>query len=183
MSRHFEQAPGLCEQPDAETQRYVFNHSMMRIKDPARSMDFYTRVLGLRLLRKLDFPEMQFSLYFLGYVDDALAADIPADAGARTTWTFSGRGILELTHNWGTEDDADFQYHNGNDKPQGYGHIGIAVPDVYAAAARLEHLGADFVKRPDDGKMKGIAFIRDPDGYWIEILQPDMLASQGKKQG
>ncbi|MCH8543357.1 MAG: lactoylglutathione lyase [Alcanivorax sp.] len=182
MSRHFEKAPGLCEQPDAETQRYVFNHSMMRIKDPARSMDFYTRVLGLRLLRKLDFPEMQFSLYFLGYVDDATASEIPSDAGERTTWTFSGSGILELTHNWGTEDDADFQYHNGNDKPQGYGHIGIAVPDVYAAASRLETLGADFVKRPDDGKMKGIAFIRDPDGYWIEILQPDMLASQGKKQ-
>ncbi|WP_111657210.1 lactoylglutathione lyase [Isoalcanivorax indicus] len=179
-SRHFEAAPGLCESPDRETQDYVFNHSMMRIKDPARSMDFYTRVLGMRLIRKLDFPEMKFSLYFLGFVSDEQAARISQDDGERTTWTFSGSGMLELTHNWGTEDDPEFRYHNGNDQPQGYGHIGLAVPDVYRACERLESLGVDFVKRPDDGKMKGIAFIRDPDGYWIEILQPNMLASQGK---
>lgn len=180
--RHFETAPGLCETPDPETQDYVFNHSMMRIKDPQRSLDFYTRVLGMRLIRKLDFPEMTFSLYFLGFVNDEQAADISRnDDGARTTWTFSGSGMLELTHNWGTEDDPAFTYHNGNDQPQGYGHIGIAVPDVYRACERLEALGVDFVKRPDDGKMKGIAFVRDPDGYWIEILQPGMLASQGKK--
>jgi len=86
--------------------------------------------------------------------------------------------MLELTHNWGTEDDADFSYHDGNAEPQGFGHIGITVPDVYAAAERFEKLGVDFIKRPDDGKMKGLAFIKDPDGYWIEILQADMMEKQ-----
>ena len=88
--------------------------------------------------------------------------------------------MLELTHNWGSEDDADFAYHDGNAQPQGFGHIGITVPDVYAAAERFEKLGVEFVKKPDDGKMKGLAFIKDPDGYWIEILQADMMEKQQK---
>ena len=82
----------------------------------------------------------------------------------------------KLTHNWGTEKDPLFSYHNGNDDPRGFGHIGITVPDVYAACERFESLGIKFVKRPDDGRMKGLAFIRDPDGYWIEILSADGLA-------
>ncbi|MFB4204009.1 Lactoylglutathione lyase [wastewater metagenome] len=178
MSRHFEQAPGLCESPDPETQQYVFNQTMVRIKSPERSLDFYTRVLGMRLVRKLDFPEMRFTLYFLGYVDGNDAAGVPANDDARTTWTFGREAMLELTHNWGTEDDPAFSYHNGNDEPQGYGHIGITVPDVYEAAERLERLDVPFVKRPDDGRMKGLAFIKDPDGYWIEILQADMMERQ-----
>ena len=70
MPKHFEQAPGLHEEPVPETEGYVFNQTMMRIKEPERSMDFYTRVMGMRLVRKLDFPEMKFTLYFLGYLDD-----------------------------------------------------------------------------------------------------------------
>ena len=65
MSRHFEQAEGLCEQKDPATDGFVFNQTMLRIADPVRSLDFYTRVMGMTLLRKLDFPEMKFSLYFL----------------------------------------------------------------------------------------------------------------------
>ncbi|WP_323753567.1 lactoylglutathione lyase [Marinobacter sp.] len=180
MPKHFEQAVGLHDAPVPETEGYVFNQTMLRIKDPERSLDFYSRVMGMRLVRKLDFPEMKFTLYFLAYLDDAEAERVPADEGHRTTYTFGREAMLELTHNWGTEDDPDFAYHNGNDQPQGFGHIGVAVPDVYSACERFEQLGVEFVKRPDDGKMKGLAFIKDPDGYWIEILQPNMLEKQRK---
>jgi lactoylglutathione lyase len=90
--------------------------------------------------------------------------------------------MLELTHNWGTENDPDFSYHDGNAQPQGFGHIGFSVPDVYQACERLEQLGVEFVKKPDAGKMKGLAFIKDPDGYWIEILQADMIELQAGKK-
>ena len=179
MSRHFDQGPGLCEQADEATRDYVFNQTMLRIKDPERSLDFYTRIMGMRLVRRLDFPEMKFTLYFLAYLDDDQAASVPDDDSKRTTFTFSREAMLELTHNWGSEDDPDLQYHDGNAEPQGFGHIGVAVPDVYAAAERFEKLGVAFVKKPDDGKMKGLAFIKDPDGYWIEILQPNMIEKQG----
>ena len=175
-TRHFEEAPGLCENPDAATGGFRLNHTMLRVKDPERSLDFYTRVLGMRLLRRLDFEAMSFTLYFLGFVDDAEAGEVPADAGARSEWLFRQKAILELTHNWGTEDDPDVAYHDGNAEPQGFGHIAITVPDVYAACERFDGLGVEFVKRPDAGKMKGIAFIRDPDGYWIEVVQADRMA-------
>lgn len=136
--RHFDQAPGLCDTADPATRDYVFNQTMLRIKDPERSLDFYTRVLGMRLVRRLNFEEMKFSLYFLAYLSDEQAADVPSDDAQRTTFTFAREAMLELTHNWGSEDDPDVQYHDGNAKPQGFGHIGIAVPDVYAAAERFE---------------------------------------------
>ncbi len=177
--RHFDDAPGLSESADPATRDYVFNQTMLRIKDPERSLDFYTRIMGMRLVRRMDFPEMQFTLYFLAYLDDEQAAAVPSDDAKRTTFTFSREAMLELTHNWGSEDDPNLQYHDGNAEPQGFGHIGVAVPDVYAAAERFEKLGVEFVKKPDDGKMKGLAFIKDPDCYWIEILQPDMLERQG----
>ena len=180
MSRHFEQADGLCETPDDATRDFLFNQTMLRIKNPTTSLDFYTRVLGMRLVRKLDFPEMKFSLYFLAYLGEEEARQVPEDDAKRLTYTFGREAMLELTHNWGSEDDADFAYHDGNAQPQGFGHIGITVPDVYAAAERFEKLGVEFVKKPDDGKMKGLAFIKDPDGYWIEILQADMMEKQQK---
>ena len=175
MSIHLEEAVGVCEDIDLETQSYVFNQTMMRIKDPKLSLDFYTRIIGMRLYRKLDFPDMKFTLYFLAMPRDVDDNKVPDDENKRTTWTFSQRAMLELTHNWGTENDPDFSYHNGNSEPQGFGHIGFSVPDVYAAAERFEKLGVKFVKKPDDGKMKGLAFIEDPDGYWIEILQANMI--------
>lgn len=77
--------------------------------------------------------------------------------------------------NWGTENDAEQKYHNGNTDPRGFGHIGIMVPDVYAACNRFKKLGVEFVKGPDDGRMKGLAFIKDPDGYWIEIFNSNTV--------
>ncbi|KAJ6835086.1 lactoylglutathione lyase [Iris pallida] len=160
--------PGLAPEPDAATKGYFFQQTMFRIKDPKLSLDFYSRVLGMSLLKRLDFPEMKFSLYFLGYENSAIA---PSDPVQRTVWTFGQKATLELTHNWGTENDPEFKgYHNGNSEPRGFGHIGITVDDTYKACERFQQLGVEFVKKPDDGKMKGIAFIKDPDGYWIEIF-------------
>ncbi len=177
MSRHFDAAPGLCEQPDPQTEQFVFNQTMLRIKNPERTLDFYTRVLGMRLLRKLEFPAMEFTLYFLAVLPDDQAGNVPSDDGERTCWTFGREAVLELTHNWGTEKDPDFQVHNGNEEPKGFGHIGFAVPDVYATCERFESLGVEFVKRPDDGKMRSLAFIKDPDGYWIEIFEAGRMGT------
>ncbi|KAK3874714.1 hypothetical protein Pcinc_020370 [Petrolisthes cinctipes] len=163
-----DQANACCVEPDAATQDFIFQQTMYRIKDPKASLDFYTRVMGMRLLKKLDFPSMKFSLYFMGYES---VGDIPKDEAERTTWCFTRKATLELTHNWGTETDSSFSgYHNGNSEPKGFGHIGIMVPDVEKACSRFESLGTKFIKKPSDGKMKNIAFIQDPDGYWIEIL-------------
>ena len=148
------------------TAGFVMNQTMLRIKEPMRSLAFYRDVLGMTLLDRYDFAAGRFSLYFLGYP----GGPIPQDRRERVRWLFEQQALVELTHNWGTEDDPDFSYHNGNTDPHGFGHIGVSVPDVYAAAARFEALGVEFVKRPDDGTMKGLAFIKDPDGYWIEIL-------------
>ncbi|KAG2496836.1 hypothetical protein HYH03_005241 [Edaphochlamys debaryana] len=163
--------PGVAATRDPATEGFIFQQTMFRIRDPAKSLDFYTRVLGLTLLAKLDFPDMKFSLYFLGYEE---VKDIPEDAGERAVWMFRRKACLELTHNWGTESDPAFAgYHSGNSDPRGFGHIGFHVPDVSAACKRFEELGVEFQKKPDDGKMKDIAFIKDPDGYWIEILNAD----------
>lgn len=150
----------------AATDGYVMNQTMLRIKNPETSLAFYRDVLGMTLLDRYDFPDMAFTLYFMGYP----MSDIPADPRERAKWVFSQSALLELTHNHGTEDDAEFVYHDGNDEPRGFGHIGISVPDVYAACERFDQLGVEYVKRPDDGSMKGLAFIKDPDGYWVEIL-------------
>lgn len=104
-------------------------------------------------------------------------SEVPTNASERNRWALSRKATLELTHNWGTETDPDQKYHNGNSDPRGYGHIGVLVPDVYEACARFERLGVEFVKKPDDGKMKGLAFIKDPDGYWIEIFNPHKMPS------
>ena len=153
-------------QEASHTQDFVMNQTMLRIKDPERSIAFYKNVLGMQLIEQFDFPQMQFSLYFMGYPSDS----VPEDPATRAKWLFEQPALLELTHNHGTEDSTEPVYHNGNDEPRGFGHIGISVPDVYAACERFESLGVEFVKRPDDGNMKGLAFIKDPDGYWIEVL-------------
>lgn len=172
-----EQAPGVSERVAPQTAGFTLNHSMVRIKDPKITLDFYTRVFGMRLLRKLDFPEMSFSLYFLANLDDD--TNVPSDTAERNEWTFSQKGLLELTHNWGTEDDPDVHYHNGNDQPQGYGHICFSVPNLKTAVEWFDANGTAFIKRPEQGKMRDVAFVKDPDGYWIEIVQPELCRSLG----
>jgi lactoylglutathione lyase len=170
--------PGVDAVPSAASDGFTLNHSMVRVKDPAVSLDFYTRVFGMRVLRKLDFPEMKFSLYFLHRPQ--AGEEVPEDVGERTAWTFAQRGILELTHNWGTESDPAFRYHDGNAQPQGFGHICFSVPDLDAAIRWFDDNGITYVKRPEQGKMRDVAFIRDPDGYWIEIVEPGRLKNLGR---
>lgn len=177
MSFDSEMYPGVAAQIPAETKGFVFNHTMMRVKDPAVSLDFYTRLLGMRLLRKLDFPEMKFSLFFLAQTEDE---SVPQDASERMVHAFSRCGVLELTHNWGTENDPTFKYHDGNAQPQGFGHICFSVPDLTAAIRWFDENGVTYVKRPEQGKMRNIAFIKDPDGYWIEILQANLVGGLGQ---
>lgn len=92
---------------------------------------------------------------------------------------FGAPGVLELTFNHGTDVDDSFGgYANGNSDPgRGFGHICVSVPDIAAACARFAKLGVKFVKKLNEGSMPDIAFIADPDGYWIEIVQPSLMRS------
>ncbi len=168
---------GVHPESPKETDGFTLNHSMLRIKDPEISLDFYTRIMGMRVLRRLEFSELDFSLYFLAKLQSS--DHPPEEATERTEWTFNQRSILELTHNWGTEKDSDFKYHDGNDKPQGFGHICFSVPDLDTAIAWFDQHKVEYVKRPNEGALKDVAFIKDPDGYWIEIIQPSRLRQLG----
>ena len=159
--------PGMCTNPDAVTQKYIFNHTMLRVRDPEVSLDFYSRVLGMKLLRKVDFDEWKFSLYFLAMQKE----DLNGNDSERAKYTAGLSGVLELTHNHGTQELADTPYHNGNTEPRGFGHICFSVPDIKEACARFEALGVVFQKRLGEGGMKNIAFIKDPDHYWVEIIE------------
>ncbi len=120
-------------------------HTMLRVGDLQRSIDFYTHVLGMRLLRKSDYPQGEFSLAFLGYGEE------------------SDEAVIELTYNWGVE-----SYEMGN----GYGHIALEVDDVYLATTKIRERGGKILR--DAGPMNAgttiIAFVEDPDGYPIELI-------------
>lgn len=153
------------------TGEFILSQTMLRVRDPQKSIAFYRDVLGMTLLETFEFPEMKFTLYFMAFHRPEQDGPIPANRAERVAYVARQKAAVELTHNWGTESDGNFPgYHNGNSEPRGFGHIGVTVPDVYQACERFEKLGVEFVKRPDDGRMKGLAFIKDPDGYWIEIL-------------
>ena len=123
----------------------------------------------MNLIWHADFPQWKFSLYFVGYCD---AARIPKDPAERRTFAMNTPGTVELTYNYG-----ESGYHTGNttkDPPVkgGFGHIGVTVPGngIYDACQRFKDMGCEFQKSPNSGGMKGIAFVKDPDGYWIEII-------------
>lgn len=115
----------------------------------------------MKLLRTLEMASSRFNLYFLGYP----AESAPPSPGGDYP-TAGHEGLLELTWNYGTENDPDFSYHNGNADPQGFGHICVSVDDVDAACARFEEKGVRWQMRLTKDKP---AFLLDPDGYWIEV--------------
>jgi len=123
--------------------RYL--HTMLRVGDLDRSIRFYTEVMGLKLRSRKDYPEGKFTLAFLGNDTDA-------------------EGFLELTHNWETKN-----YELGS----GYGHMAFAFPDIYAACEKIAGNGGKITRAP--GPMKHgttvIAFVEDPDGYKVELIQ------------
>lgn len=121
-------------------------HTMLRVGDLDRSIKFYSEVLGMRLLRRHDYPEGKFTLAFVGYQDESEGA------------------VIELTWNWGVD-----SYEMGN----AFGHIALAVPDAYRACEEIRARGGKVVR--EAGPMKHgttvIAFVEDPDGYKIELIQ------------
>lgn len=130
-----------------DTPKFQLLHTMIRVLDLDASIDFYTRHLGMKVLRRTDYPEGKFTNVFIGYGDEARNA------------------VIELTHNWGREEP----YELGT----AFGHLAIAVPDIYGACAAMEQAGVKIARAP--GPMKHgttvIAFIEDPDGYKIELIE------------
>ena len=122
-------------------------HTMIRVFDLDKSVDFYTRLLGMELIRRKDYPTGEFTLAFVGYGDEASNA------------------VIELTHNWPRKEP----YVIGD----GFGHVAIGVPDVYATCEQLAGAGAKITRPPGPMKHGGgvIAFIEDPDGYKIELIE------------
>ncbi|MFQ5773186.1 MAG: lactoylglutathione lyase [Kiloniellaceae bacterium] len=131
----------------AETSKYRLLHTMIRVRDLEKSIDFYTRHLGMKLLRRTDYPTGEFTLAFVGYGDEEHNA------------------VIELTHNWGQEQP----YELGT----GFGHLAVGVPDIYGTCAQLEKEGVKIPRPPGPMKHGGsvIAFIEDPDGYKIELIE------------
>lgn len=127
---------------------------MIRIKDKDVSLKFYQDVMGMKLKRTIEMPDAEFNLYFFGYGPDA-----PEATANYVNPIVDSEGLLELTWNYGTEKDPNLKYHNGNDEPQGFGHICIAVDDLEAACARFEEKKVKWRKRLTDGRMKEIAFV------------------------
>ena len=159
--------------------------TMIRVKDPQVSLDFYTKVLGFNLVMFRDFPEWGFSVYFVAYCDKST---IPSNPEEQFAFCMRSPACVELTWNHGSESGEGAVYNTGNSDSTGtadgekvkggFGHLGITVPDVYAACERFKALGCEFTKTPNSGGMKGLAFIKDPDGYLIEVLPQGPMATQ-----
>ena len=170
---------GYATEAPANPHGFSLQQTMLRIKDPAVTIPFYEQHLGFKLMHKYDFPQWNFSLYFLGVpTADQLPLPEPGTKESEAfLWTMK-TSTLELTHNYGSETDDAFTVNNGNVEPhRGFGHIAVMTPDVYAACEKLEAAGVLFQKKPDEGRMKGIAFLKDPQGYWCEVIprSPDSV--------
>mmetsp|Transcript_32365 Transcript_32365/g.75136 ORF Transcript_32365/g.75136 Transcript_32365/m.75136 type:complete len:360 (+) Transcript_32365:55-1134(+) len=156
------------------------SQTMMRVKDGQATIDFYTRHLGMKLVRVMEMPQYKFTNYFLVSMTDAEfdaaveqlpAEEKPFDPSKPNSFIkMIWNQALELTWNHGTEQDPDFKVHDGNAQPQGFGHIGFLVDNLEEACAKMEADGVNFKKRPQEGKMRGIAFAFDPNGYWVELI-------------
>ena len=144
---------------ETDPTKYIFNHTMIRVKDKDASLKFYQDVMGMSLVRTSENQSAGFNLYFLGY----------SHGSNKDTPSSHREGLLEITWNYGTEKDPEFKYHSGNEQPQGFGHIAVSVDDLDQACERFEGLGVNWKKRLTDGRMKNVAFVLDPDGYWIEV--------------
>jgi len=153
---------------------FNLSQTMIRVKDLAKSVPFYRDLLGMKVLSERHFDD--FSLFFLA-TDDG-DAELKFEPGrAKKMWN----PCLELTHNHGTEKEEGPSYHNGNDAeyrgkpaPRGFGHIGFIVDDLEKTCEILEDAGVEFQKKPKDGSMHSLAFAKDPDGYWIELIDRKM---------
>ncbi|THZ46547.1 lactoylglutathione lyase-like protein [Aureobasidium pullulans] len=152
---------------------YRMNHTMIRVKDNEKSLKFYQDVMGMTLQRTSEQKEAGFTLYFLSYGPKA-----PEQSANGVNPIADREGILELTFNHGSEKDDSVKYHNGNDEPQGFGHTCVSVDDLDAACKRFDDMGVQWKKRLTDGRMKNVAFILDPDNYWIEVIQNEKLKNR-----
>lgn len=160
-----------------ETKDYLMQQTMVRVKDPVKSLEFYCDVLGFNLVMHREFPQWEFNVYFVAQVDPAL---IPTDPDEQWNFCMNSPACIELTWNYGSETADGLVYNTGNSDPTGsqdgkkvkggFGHLGITVPDVYVACERFKAMGCEFTKTPNSGGMKGLAFVKDPDGYLIEVL-------------
>lgn len=128
----------------------------------------------MKLIQKLPNPDAKFDLYFLAY-------DSPKAVSHGNVWT-DREGIVELTHNYGTEDDPNYKISNGNTDPRGFGHLCITVDNLQAACQRIEDAGYKFQKKLSDGRMRQIAFALDPDGYWVEIIGQKSMEEMEKEK-
>lgn len=147
---------------------------MLRISNPAKTIPFYTDIMGMTLIDTLDFPQYKFKLFFLATLPiggESYTLTPGTQEAHDYLWSIEGT-TLELTYNYGTDTDTSFQgYHPGNQEKDGFGHIAFSTNDVYEACQKLEDAGVTFKKKPDEGRMKGLAFAYDPDGYWVEIVK------------
>jgi lactoylglutathione lyase len=152
--------------------RPTWQQTMLRIRDPKKSLPFYTDLLGFTLIDQFDFPQYQFSLYFLTTLPEGETYDLVPGTQKAHDYLWNMEGVaLELTYNYGTEKDDFKGYHAGNEERDGFGHIAVNCDDVYAASEKLEKAGCTFKKKPDEGRMKGLAFVYDNDGYWVELVK------------
>ena len=139
--------PTALKERQGDASGFRLLHTMIRVLDLDKSIDFYTRLLGMQLLRRQDYPSGKFTLAFVGYGDE------------------KDHAVIELTHNW---DQAE-PYQIGT----AFGHLAVGVPDIYGTCTALAKEGVKIPRPPGPMKHGGsvIAFVEDPDGYKIELIE------------